>query len=57
MTALRTLAPSKGMVLTNGIAYSETEIYLGVNDSPENWHEITKEDYQKILAEQAMEES
>ncbi len=46
---LRPLCPSDGMVLTNGIAYSKTEIYLGVNDSPDNWHEITKEEYETIL--------
>ena len=53
---LRPLRPSSGTVLTNGIAYSETEIYLGVNDDPANWHEITKEEYEKILAEQAERE-
>lgn len=36
-----------GKVLTNGEAYSSVggEIYLGVNDSVENWHEITEEEY------------
>lgn len=28
------------MVLTNGETYS-TEVYLGIYDSPENWHEIS----------------
>lgn len=27
------------MILTNGEIYSD-KVYLGVNDSPENWHEI-----------------
>ena len=26
-------------ILTNGEIYS-TEIYLGINDSPKNWHQI-----------------
>ena len=34
-----TLKASEGMVLTNGEIYS-TQVYLGIYDSPENWHEI-----------------
>ncbi len=49
------LTPSEGMVLTNGETYS-TEVYLGKNDSPDNWHEIPVEEYEKIL-EQEMEEN
>ena len=33
------LEASEGKVLTNGEIYS-TKVYLGVNDSPENWHEV-----------------
>lgn len=51
---LRKITASKGMILTNGEAYGE-EIYLGINDVPENWHEITKEEYEKIMAEQEAE--
>lgn len=29
----------EGYILTNGDIYS-TEIYLGINDSPENWQQI-----------------
>lgn len=45
---LKKITASKGMVLTNGETYS-TEVYLGVNDSPDNWHEITEEEYNAIL--------
>lgn len=37
--SIRVLTASDGMVLTNGETYS-TQVYLGVNDSPENWHEV-----------------
>lgn len=35
-------------MLTNGNAYA-VEVDLGVGDSPENWHEITIEEYAAIL--------
>ena len=53
---LRKIKANDGRVLTNGEVYG-TVIYLGVNDSPDNWHEITEEEYRKILeSEQATEE-
>jgi hypothetical protein len=45
------LTATDGMVLTNGEAYGK-EIYLGCNDSEDNWHEITEAEYEKILAEE-----
>jgi hypothetical protein len=48
------LTAATGKVLTNGEAYGK-EIYLGKGDSPENWHEITETEYEKILAEQEAE--
>lgn len=51
---LRKLTAAEGMTLTNGEAYGK-EIYLGKNDSPDNWHEITDAEYEKILAEQDVE--
>lgn len=47
---LKKLIASKGMVLTNGSAYG-TEVYLGKNDSADNWHEIPLEEYEQIKAE------
>lgn len=52
------LTPSEGMVLTNGETFS-TEIYLGKNDSKDNWYEITKEEAderQKEMEEKTLEE-
>ena len=48
---LKILTASDGMVLTNGEAYGKV-IYLGKNDSAENWHEITEEEYEEILQEE-----
>jgi hypothetical protein len=52
---LRKLTADEGKVLTNGEAYGK-EIYLGIYDSPENWHEITDAEYAQILAAQEKEE-
>ena len=55
---LKELKAADGMVLTNGEAYSEIggSVYLGINDKPENWHEITDEEYNKILDALNLEE-
>ena len=45
------LTASEGHVLTNGEVYGK-EIYLGINDKAENWHEITDAEYAEILAEE-----
>lgn len=37
------LEADQGMTLTNDITYSK-KVYLGINDSPENWHEIKDEE-------------
>lgn len=52
MNELRRITANTGMVLTNGEVYSK-EIYLGVNDSPENWWEITDEEYAEIEEKEA----
>lgn len=54
---VRCIKADEGKVLTNGVAYSSVggEIYLGVNDSVENWHEITETEYNTIVEEQNKE--
>ena len=48
---LRKMVATDGFVLTNGETYGK-EIYLGKNDKPENWHEITEAEYEEILKAQ-----
>ena len=50
---IRELKASEGMVLTNGEAFSDVggSVYLGKNDSAENWHEITDAEAERIQAE------
>lgn len=47
---LRILTAAEGMVLTDGEAFSSVSgsIYLGVNDSPENWYEITEAEAEEL---------
>lgn len=50
---LKTITARDGMILTNGEAYGKS-ITLGNNDSRDNWHEITEEEYQKIVDEETI---
>ncbi len=45
------LNASEGKILTNGEAYGKT-VYLGVNDKPENWYEITEAEYEEKMREE-----
>lgn len=56
---MKKLTPSEGMVLTNGNAYSSPDgaVYLGANDTVENWKEITVEEYEARMAEAAETEA
>ena len=45
------LVAAEGMTLTNGQAFGKT-VYLGGNDKPENWHEISDAEYAAIEARQ-----
>lgn len=47
---LTKLIASECMTLTNGEVFG-IEVYLGRNDSPENWYEITDEEAEKIQEE------
>lgn len=51
---LTKVTATEGMMLTNGETYSK-EIYLGCNDSIENWHEITDAEYEEIVKAQEEE--
>lgn len=44
------LISSEGMTLTDGEHFGK-EIYLGINDSADNWHEITDAEAERIQAE------
>ncbi len=48
---LKCIKADEGKVLTNGEAFSSVggEVYLGINDKAENWHEITEAEYEKII--------
>ena len=54
---LRKMTANQGMVLTNGEAYSSVggSVYLSKYDKPENWHEITEEEYNKLQEEKEVE--
>lgn len=52
---LRKLIASEGKTLTNGESYGK-EIYLGCNDKPENWYEITDEEAE-LIQQALIEES
>lgn len=45
------LRASEGYVLTNGEVYCPS-VGLGRADKIENWHEITREQYEQIMREQ-----
>ena len=47
MSRLKMVA-TDGMILTNGETYG-TEVYLGSGDSPDNWWEISREEYEKKM--------
>lgn len=44
------LTAREGYVYTNGETFS-TVIRLGINDSADNWHEITEEEAERLQSE------
>lgn len=50
-----TLYAEDGMVLTDGVHFG-TVFHLAVGSDAENYHEITREEYERILAEREQEE-
>ena len=44
------LKADDGKVLTNGNTYGKV-VYLGKDDSADNWHEITEEKYTQLTAD------
>ena len=54
ITSIKLIA-SDGMILTNGEVFGK-EVYLGTGDKPDNWHEITEEEYNEIQKELAESE-
>lgn len=55
----RMLIPSDGMMLTNGTVLADGNVYLGANDSIENWKEVpsmSQEEWQEQLEAMAQAE-
>ena len=52
---IKKITASEGMVLTNGTAFSSVggSVYLGKNDSVENWQEVSEEEYEAAMAAKA----
>ena len=48
------LTATEGMTLTNGETFAK-EVYLGSEDNPENWNEITDEEAAAIQKEKEQE--
>lgn len=52
----RHLTASEGMMLTNGETYA-VEVWLGDWDSPDNWREIPREEYEAVQEAQMIKET
>lgn len=50
------LTAKEGYVYTNGETFS-TVIRLGINDSADNWHEITEAEAERLQSEETPTES
>ena len=54
MSNERVITASEGMMLTNGEIYASS-VRLGDWDSPDNWHEVPKEEYEAKMAQSEAE--
>lgn len=56
---LRKITASANMVLTNGESFSSVggDVFLGKNENPNNWYEITEEEYNAIVERTQAEET
>ena len=45
------LSPAEGMRLTDGEIVAEGEVFLGANDEPNAWREVTETEAEAIRAE------
>lgn len=50
------LTAKEGYVYTNGETFSDV-IRLGINDSIDNWHEITEEEAERLQSEESPTET
>ena len=48
------LRPEEGKVLTNGSTYSK-EVWLGINDSPDNWQEVDEAEADEVEDTEALQ--
>ena len=47
-SGITVLTPAEGMRLTDGETVAEGEVYVGTNDAPENWREVTEAEAEEI---------
>lgn len=55
MTDERIITASEGHMLTNGDIYASS-VRLGDWDSPDNWHEVTIDEYESAMADAESED-
>lgn len=48
------LTADEGKWLTNGQTYSQ-QVWLGINDSPSNWHEVNESEAEELTDSEALQ--
>jgi hypothetical protein len=48
------LTADEGKWLTNGQTYSQ-QVWLGINDSPSNWHEVDESEAEELTDSEALQ--